>query len=175
MRLNILFEHSQGGDFAERTRFILRNFGTHADVGNEVTLTQELNNVAGDIIPAGTTVRGNIDDFGAGPVLLDESWYRGRGAGFGDGVMNEFAVSDATWTRLREVSLGYTLSNEWLKNTTRLNSVEFTVTGRNLVLWTDILGIDPEINQFGVSNGFGIDYFTNPSTRSVLFSINITY
>ena len=175
LRLNVLFEHSQGGDFAERTRFILRNFGTHADVGNEVTLTQNLNNVAGDIIPAGTTVRGNIDDFGAGPVLLDESWYRGRGAGFGDGVMNEFAISDATWTRLREVSLGYTLNNDWLQNTTKLSSVEFSVTGRNLVLWTDILGIDPEINQFGVSNGFGIDYFTNPSTRSVLFSINITY
>nr|WKN36387.1 SusC/RagA family TonB-linked outer membrane protein [Tunicatimonas sp. TK19036] len=175
VRLNVLFEHSQGGDFAERTRFILQNFGTHADVGNEITLTQDLVNVAGDVIPAGTSVRANIRDYGAGPVLLDEAWYTGRGAGFGDGVMNEFAVSDATWTRLREVSLGYTLTSNWLQNTVKLSSVEFAVTGRNLVLWTDILGIDPEVNQFGVSNGFGIDYFTNPSTRSVLFSINITY
>lgn len=175
LRFNILFEHSQGGDFAERTRFILRNFGTHADVGNEVTLTQDLTNVAGDVIPAGTTVRGAIEDFGAGPVLLDEAWYRGRGAGFGDGVMNEFAVSDATWTRLREITLAYTLNNQWLNDVTKLSSVEFAVTGRNLFLWTDIQGIDPEINQFGVSNGFGIDYFTNPSTRSVLFSVKINY
>ena len=175
IRLNVLFEHSQGGDFAERTRFILRNFGTHSDVGNEVTLSQDLVSVSGDLIPSGTTIRGNISDFGDGPVLLDESWYRGRGAGFGDGVINEFAVTDATWTRLREVSLGYTLNSDWLRNSLKLSSVEFTVTGRNLVLWTDILGIDPEINQFGVSNGFGIDYFTNPSTRSLLFSINITY
>ncbi|MDF9798599.1 TonB-linked SusC/RagA family outer membrane protein [Catalinimonas alkaloidigena] len=172
---NILFEHSQGGDFAERTRFILRNFGTHADVGNEVTLSQDLINVAGDVIPSGTTVRGAIEDFGAGPVLLDEAWYRGRGAGFGDGVMNEFAVSDATWTRLREIRLGYVLNNSWLRDVTKLNSVEFSVTGRNLFLWTDILGIDPEINQFGVTNGFGIDYFTNPSTRSVLFTLKINY
>jgi len=175
LSLNILFEHSQGGDFAERTRFILRNFGTHEDVGNEVTLTQDLVNVAGDIVPAGTTVRGNIQDFGAGNVLLDESWYRGRGAGFGDGVINEFAITDATWTRLREISLSYRLNNSWLQDVTKLGSVEFSLTGRNLVLWTDVLGIDPEINQFGVSNGFGIDYFTNPSTRSVLFSVKINY
>ena len=174
-RFNILFEHSQGGDFAERTRFILRNFGTHQDVGNEVTLTQDLTNVAGDVIPSGTTVRGAIEDFGAGPVLLDEAWYRGRGAGFGDGVMNEFAVTDATWTRLRELTLAYTLNNQWLNDVTKLSSVELSVTGRNLILWTDILGIDPEINQFGVNNGFGIDYFTNPSTRSVLFSVKINY
>ena len=173
---SILFEHSQGGDFAERTRFILRNFGTHADVGNEVTVERELNNDNGDIIPAGSTVRGNIEDFGAGPVVLDESWYRsGPGAGFGDGVINEFAINDYTWTRLREVSLGYTLRTPGFREKSRLSSIYFGITGRNLVLWTDIDGIDPETNQFGVSNGFGIDYFTNPGTRSVLFNIRVTY
>jgi TonB-linked SusC/RagA family outer membrane protein len=173
--LNVLFEHSQGGDYAERTRFILRNFGTHADVGNEVTLTQPLKNVTGKEFAAGTVVRGNIGDFGAGPVLLDQAWYTGRGGGLGDAVINELAIGDFTWTRLREVSLSYNLNTSGFRKTTKLSSVVFTVTGRNLWLKTDIVGIDPDTNQFGVDNGFGIDYFTNPGTRSVLFSLQITY
>lgn len=175
LTLNVLFEHSQGGDFAERTRFILRNFGTHADVGNEVTLTQPLKNVNGVEFPAGTTVRGNIGDFGAGPVLLDQAWYTGRGGGLGDAVINELAIGDFTWTRLREVSLSYNLNNPRFRKATKLNSVVMTLTGRNLWLKTDIVGIDPDTNQFGVDNGFGIDYFTNPGTRSLLFTLQVTY
>jgi hypothetical protein len=175
LTLNVLFEHSQGGDYAERTRFILRNFGTHADVGNEVTLTQPLKNVTGKEFPTGTVIRGNIYDFGAGPVLLDQAWYTGRGGGLGDAVINELAIGDFTWTRLREVSLSYNLNSSGFRKATKLTSAVFTLTGRNLWLKTDILGIDPDTNQFGVDNGFGIDYFTNPGTRSVLFTLQITY
>jgi hypothetical protein len=31
--LNVLFDTSQGNDIAERTRYVLYGFGTHADVG----------------------------------------------------------------------------------------------------------------------------------------------
>ena len=31
-------------------------------------------------------------------------------------------------------------------------------------------GIDPETNQYGVGNALGLDYFTNPQSKSVLFS-----
>jgi hypothetical protein len=175
LSINLLFEHSQGGDFAERTRFILRNFGTHADVGNLVTLTQDLKNVTGKVFPSGTTVRGNIFDYGAGPVLQDQAWYTGLGGGLGDGVINELAIADFTWTRLREVSLSYSLNSPAFRQKTKLSSVVFSLTGRNLWLKTDIVGIDPDTNQFGVSNGFGIEYFTNPGTRSVLFTLQITY
>ncbi|HPI81572.1 MAG TPA: TonB-dependent receptor, partial [Cyclobacteriaceae bacterium] len=72
LSMNVLFETYQGADYADRTRFVLYQFGTHADVGNEVTLTQDLVNSAGTVFTAGTTVRGNIEDFGAGPVLKDQ-------------------------------------------------------------------------------------------------------
>ncbi|HCR55122.1 MAG TPA: SusC/RagA family TonB-linked outer membrane protein, partial [Cytophagales bacterium] len=174
LSLNVLFETFQGGDYADRTRFVLYQFGTHADVGNEVTLTQDLRNSAGVVFPAGTTVRGNIEDFGAGPVLKDERWYTSLGGGLGGSAINEFAISDGSWTRLREISLQYKLNNEWVKRM-KLTSVDLGITGRNLVLWTKVQGIDPEINQSGVDSGFGIDYFTNPSTRSWLFSIKVNY
>ena len=174
--LNVLFEHSQGGVFSPRTLWVLRRFGTTQETANRITLDQPLVNFAGETIAAGTTVRGNIEDFGGGPVLLDESWYRtGIGGGFGDNQAYNFSIADATWTRLRELSLSYSLRNDWIKNKTKLGSIVFTATGRNIFVWDDIPGIDPEINQTGVSNGFGLDYFTNPSTRSYLFSIQINY
>ena len=173
---NVLVEHSQGGVFMPRTLHVLNRFGTTLETANRVTLTQDLVNFAGDVISAGEVVRGNIRDFGAGPVLLDESWYRtGIGGGFGDNQAYNFSLYDATFTRLREVTLGYTLNSDWLTEKTKLGSITFSLSGRNLLLIDNIPGVDPEINQVGVSNARGLDYFTNPSTASVLFSVSFNY
>jgi len=91
----------------------------------------------------------------------------------GASAIREFYVGDASWTRLREVSLGYTLKSPGFTKATRFNSIRFSITGRNLVLWTDIVGFDPEVNQTAVNNGFGTEYFTNPNTRSYLFTITL--
>ncbi len=175
--LNALLEHSQGGLFSPRTLWVLRRFGTTQETANLIESTpQDLKNYAGNVIPAGTRVRGNIEDFGGGPVLLDETWYRtGIGGGFGDNQAYNFSLKDATFTRLRELTLAYTLNSNWLKDKTKLSSITFSATGRNLFLINEIEGIDPEINQSGVTNGFGLDYFTNPTTRSFIFSISINY
>ena len=174
--LRVLFAHSHGGDYSPRTLWVLRRFGTVKETANRVTLDQDLVNFRGDVVPAGTTVRGNIHDFGGGPVLLDETWYRtGIGGGFGDNQAYNFAIYDATWTRLRELTLSYTLNSRNFRNKTKLGSLLFSVSGRNLFLWDHIPGVDPEINQSGVNNGFGLDYFTNPSTRSILFSLTVSY
>ncbi|MGO4818744.1 SusC/RagA family TonB-linked outer membrane protein [Flavobacterium sp. W22_SRS_FP1] len=172
--LNVLFDTSQGNDIGERTRYVLYGFGTHADVGNEVTLTQDLKNFRGTVIPAGSTVRGNVKDYGSGPVLLDESWYTSLGGGFGGSVINEFAIADASWTRLREISLSYSLRGTLIKKT-GMESIDLSVTGRNLALWTKIKGIDPDVNQFGSGVGKGLDYFTNPSSKSLVFGMNINF
>jgi len=172
---NILFETAQGGDISQGTKSVLYNFGTHEDVGKEITLTETLKNVNGVSFPAGTVVRGNIGNYGGGNVLLDEAWYTSRGAGLGAAAIREFFIGDASWTRLREVSLGYTLSTPSFKKATKFSSMRFSLTGRNLFLWTDIVGFDPEVNQSGVNNGFGQEYFTNPCTRSWLFTVKLNF
>lgn len=98
--LNMILEHSQGGDYSPRTQWVLRRFGTTMETANRIESTpKDLVNFDGDVIPAGSTVRGNIHDFGAGDVLLDESWYRhGIGGGFGDGQLYPFSIKDATYT-----------------------------------------------------------------------------
>ena len=115
--LSVLFEHSHGGEYINRTNIVLYGFGTHQDVSNEITLTEDLVNHKGQVIAAGTTVRGNIADFGAGNVLLDESWYRESiGGGLGFSKANDLFIDDATWTKLRNVSLGYTFDKVQITN-----------------------------------------------------------
>ncbi|MEL6671848.1 MAG: SusC/RagA family TonB-linked outer membrane protein, partial [Bacteroidota bacterium] len=172
LKLNVLFETFQGADFSEATRGVLYTFGKHADNGNEVTLTQPVKNYAGTEFAAGQLVRGNLVDWGAGPVLLDQSWYTTLGSGFGS-VREQF-TGDGSWTRLREVSLSYTIRGAWLKSKLKLQSVTLGATGRNLLLWTPLRGVDPETSLTG-GYGQGLEYFTNPGSKSYLFTININY
>lgn len=172
LSLNVLVETFQGADYSEATRGVLYTFGVHEENGNEVIPATDLKNYAGNIIPAGQLVRGNIKDWGAGPVLLDQSWYTTLGSGFGS-VREDF-VGDGSWTRLREVTLDYTLKGAWVRNVLKLQSIGLAATGRNLALWTDLRGVDPETSLTG-GFGQGLEYFTNPGTKSYLFTLKINY
>ncbi len=171
--LFVLFDHTQGGDFWDGTRGVLYYFGTHEDVSKERTYPTDLRQHNGTIIPANTPFRGNIQDFGAGPVALTQPWYTGLGGGFGP--QSRQFIYDATVTRLREVTLTYSLNSKAFRDFTKLRSVDFGVTGRNLLFWTKMDGVDPETNLTGPSNGRGLSYFNNPNTRSILFSISVNY
>ena len=174
--LNILFEHSHGGEYINRTNIVLYGFGKHQDVSNEVTLSQDLVNHSGVTIPAGTTVRGNIEDFGAGPVLLDETWYRQSiGGGLGFSKANDLFMDDATWTKLRNVTLGYTVNSADISSKLPFESFRVSVTGRDMILWTKVRDVDPETNNYGVSIVSGMNYFNNPGTRSVLFNLQLNF
>ena len=177
LSLNVLFEHSQGGDYSPRTQWVLRRFGTTADTDLEVTLTEDLKNYDGKVIPAGTTLRGEVKDFGGGNVVLDETWFRhGIGGGFGDQQVYNFSVKDATFSRIRELSLAYDYRSDALTNMTGLQSLTFTGTARNLFAWyKELVGVDPGVNVGGIQTGSGLDYFANPSTKSFLFSFTANF
>lgn len=173
LSMNVLFEHSQGGDFYDMTRQINSQRGFSAESGNKVTIPASgVVDVNGNAYTPGDVVRGNLYDFGAGDVLLEQNWYRGNGAG--NRGFSELWLQDATWSRLRELTLTYSLGQKVLDNL-KLSAVSFSVTGRNLVLWTDVIGNDPDKNFAGVGNSRGLDYYTNPSTKSYMFNLNITF
>ena len=175
-RFSALIEHSQGGVFSPRTLHVLNRFGTTEMTANRETLTQNLVNYAGNTVPSGSVVRGNIEDFGGGPVLLDETWYRtGIGGGFGDNQAYNFSTYDASFTKLREITFSYVIDNPGLKSSTGLSNIILSVSGRNLLNINNIPGIDPETNQTGVGQAQGLDYFTNPQTKSTFFSVTLNY
>ena len=173
LSMNVLFDHSQGGDFYDMTRQVNSQRGFSKESGNKVTIPSGgVVDVQGNIYAAGDVVRGNLYDFGAGDVLLEQNWYRGSGAG--NRGFSELWLQDATWTRLRELTLTYSLGPDVIEKL-KLSAVNFSVTGRNLILWTDVIGNDPDKNFAGVGNSRGLDYYTNPSTKSYMFNLNITF
>ena len=55
-----------------------------------------------------------------------------------------------------------------------LSSIDVRISGRNLKTWTNYRGIDPEANLGGAAVLIqGVDYFNNPQTRSIVFSIGL--
>ena len=172
-KISTLFDASIGGDLWDGTNGALTNFGRTWETANEVTLTSPLVNYAGNTIPAGT-VRGNVRNFGGGNVLLDQSWYQGLGSGFGP-VAEQF-IKSASWVKWRELTFSYLL-NLKEKHILGFESASFSVTGRNLWLWTEdkTLGQDPETNLTGASNGRGLQYFNNPNSKSIIFGINLKF
>ncbi|MEZ4984710.1 MAG: hypothetical protein R2795_06695 [Saprospiraceae bacterium] len=155
------------------TAGVMRYFGVHPETANLSTASTDLVTYYGNVIPAGTTFRGNITDFGAGYIFaLDIDYYTDLGGGFGP--VDEQFVKDASWTRLRELSIGYGLPKSMIEKA-GFTSLEFGITGRNLILWTDFEGTDPETSLTGSGKARGLEYFNNPGTRSILFNLRFGF
>ncbi|MEZ4954350.1 MAG: SusC/RagA family TonB-linked outer membrane protein [Saprospiraceae bacterium] len=172
--ISMLFETYQGADIYAGTKSVLYDLGTWGASAEEATAGQNLLDFTGNVILAGTTFRGKIHNFGAGPVALTETWYNADGGFFGSGN-DELYIEDGSWTRLRELTLSYRINSEGLKKNTGIGSAEISLTGRNLFIWTPFEGNDPDTNLQGVSVARGIDYFNNPSTKSYIASLSVTF
>lgn len=81
-------------------------------------------------------------------------------------------VEDASYLRLKNVTVGYTLP---LASQT-LDKVRIYVSGQNLVTLTDYTGLDPEvgINRGGLRER-GIDYGQYPVSKSILFGVQLGF
>jgi hypothetical protein len=64
----------------------------------------------------------------------------------------EYWVEDGSFVKLREVAATYTLDMPVVRRTFR-EGIDLTVSGRNLAVWTNYSGYDPEINLFGTNAG----------------------
>lgn len=172
LNFSVLFETAQGMEMWNGTLGVLNTFGINPETANISVSDQDLVTNRGYVIPAGTSFRGNIEDFGGGPVAVDADWYQANGGGFGE--IDEQFMQDGSWTRLREASVSYSLPSNLIDGL-GLTSLQIGVTGRNLVFWSPFEGADPDTNLTGASRGRGLHYFTNPGTRSVLFNIKLGF
>ncbi|OYZ01927.1 MAG: hypothetical protein B7Y37_04845 [Sphingobacteriia bacterium 28-36-52] len=171
--LNALMEHSQGGQVINGTEAVLLDYGTSAKTGFERTSTKDLKRYNGTTILAGTPFRGNIGNFGGADVALDQSWYTGPGGWFGN--VGESFLEDATWTRFREINLGYNITSNYLKQKFGLSSIGLELSGRNLFIISKVNGYDPDANVSGSGSGRGVIYFVNPPTRSYSFTLKLNF
>ncbi|HEX6059507.1 MAG TPA: SusC/RagA family TonB-linked outer membrane protein [Gemmatimonadaceae bacterium] len=112
--------------------------------------------------------------------LCRENYYPGE---FSDVVAGEVSssghvsgyVSDASYTKLREISATYTLPAEWAQMV-RAGAVSISIAGRNLHTWTNYSGLEPEASFQGGSRGFGQwEQNVTPQLRSFVTSIQMTF
>ena len=88
-----------------------------------------------------------------------------------NGVMSQY-VYDATNVRLAEVSLGYDFP---CKNWGWVKGLNLSVVGNNLAMLFLKAPFDPEMTSSAGTYNQGIDYFMQPSTRSLGFSVKVHF
>jgi hypothetical protein len=84
----------------------------------------------------------------------------------------EPSTFDASYLKLRQLSIAYTVPADKLANT-GLKGLTVSFVGRNLLLFTKVPTIDPE--TYSIRNGLfvnGYESTSMPSLRSFGFSIN---
>ncbi len=77
-------------------------------------------------------------------------------------------IQDASFLRLRNVTLGYSLPKSILEKTKFVKGLRIFVQGQNLLTWTKWRGLDPENNsQYG--------RFQYPNTRTYTAGLNVNF
>lgn len=160
LAVTVVFDTKQGGKFYSRTRDIQSFVGTdprtlYNDRHPFVVQNSVVQNEDGTYSPNTT------------PVAVYNYWGQ---LPAGDNIV------DASYTKLREVSLSYSLPSKWLEKTP-FGNVSVGAVGRNLFLWTakENTYVDPESNSFGNGNLQGFDFSSSPSTRTYGANLRVTF
>lgn len=173
LELSFLFTFRKGGyvfDINRRMRF--GQAGGEAPTGAETELRNRL------VVFNGVTNTGTIENPNwvpnDQPVPIGVSTLYGNA--FRYRLASEFnGFQEASWLRLQNVALNYTLPARLISRTP-FTSITATVTGNNLWLTTPFIGFDPEQSAYGPgSNVFGYVGTNVPATRSVFFGFNFNF
>jgi TonB-linked SusC/RagA family outer membrane protein len=184
LSFSFLIDVKSGGVMYNGTAFAMNYFGTTArSAYREVYYTPEgtinFATTPAENIKVFDGVYGHVDANGNGvssgvtnvtPIVEDQAWFRGQGSNFGGGPSSA-AMEDASWVRLRDISLSYTFP----KFSKIIKDLNIYVSGKNLWIDTPYSGIDPETSLSGSGNGQGMDYFNNPGSKSYVFGVKMTF
>ena len=160
--LSFLFDTRQGGIVVSRTKTI----GSTSGQLKETLEGRESGIVAEGVFESSPGV------FVRNTVNVDARTYNNR---YYERDNVEAAKYDASYTKLREVTLGYTLPKHFTDKLP-IASARFSITGRNLFLWTDNPHFDPE--TVAVSGGTlqpGVENMSYPSTRTFTFNLQVDF
>ena len=126
--------------------------------GSVTNLTQFLHDAAG-----------TAPDYG-------EPTYEARFDALVNGVISPY-IEDASFVKLREVSLSYDVPNDVVRTLgLGARTLSVGISGRDLAMWTEYSGLDPEVGNFGstaVRNNLDISPY--PPMRSIFFNIAVGF
>ena len=164
LSLNVLVDWKSGGKIFSSTVQSLRASG----------LVQEtVKNREGTFIDDGVIVTEDGTRPNDVPVPSMEAFW---GQFAEDGII-ENSVFDASYVKLREISLSYSLPQSLLGDV-GVQSASIEVQGRNLLLlYSNVPHIDPETNLFGAGAniGQGVEFNNLPNTTTFGATVNLTF
>ncbi|MCK6695751.1 MAG: TonB-dependent receptor, partial [Thermoanaerobaculia bacterium] len=172
LSLGVLFDVRSGGEVYSHTQTVGREGGQIVETlegrANGYDLSLEGNGVTGEGV-----VQNADGSFSSNMVKLSaREWHTSYTLGR---RLIEGVIYDASFVKLREVRLGYTLPNR-IFGKTSLRDLNVSLVGRNLALWTDVPHIDPETSS--TSGGTvipGVESVALPSTRSWGVNVNFRF
>jgi hypothetical protein len=83
-------------------------------------------------------------------------------------------IQKADFTKLRELSFTYDLPVELVRRTGAYAGT-FMVSGRNLKVWKDYEGVDPEVNTYGGRSFVRVDAYASPMMRRWTAGFNLQF
>jgi hypothetical protein len=118
------------------------------------------------IVERGVLPDGSVNGDGQNDVTVtSEGYFHGLSSN------REMAILDASYIKLREVRLGYTLPSSLMRRL-GFSGGDISIIGRNLALWSRAEDIDPE-TAFDAGNVQGIECGQMPTARSIGFALSI--
>ncbi len=161
LSLYVIFDMKNGGQFFSRTRDLLAFVGTSKET--EMRDPQVWEN---------SVYQGSDGGYHTNTTKYDPYDFYTTQAG----RPNEFQLIDASYVKLREARLSYSLPQKWVSKTP-FGSATVSVFGNNLLIWTPSENqfSDPELSSNGAANAQGFEFGAAPSLRNYGFNLRFTF
>jgi TonB-linked SusC/RagA family outer membrane protein len=156
-------------------RFTLFGLGEWSQGGTVVNLTKLLFDFGQNTHDYDTDPQ-YVDHIG--PIEVDDTLTLGERRVRGFGVETRPYIEDATYFKLRELTLSYAVPETVVGAAFggAIRSARLSLSGRNLLTFTDYSGLDPEVSNFGnQAIARNIDVAPFPPSRSFWLSFDVTF
>ena len=169
VNVSFLFDIRSGGVLYSETQTVGREGGIISETLEGREDGYDLTKSGNGVIGKGVVFVSGVPQDNTKKVAAREwhtAWTGGRG--IAEGVMY-----DASFVKLRELQIGYTIPDKfWGK--VPLKSVNVSLVGRNLLLWDNVPHVDPENMSYSGGTALpGIENMAIPSSRSYGININV--
>lgn len=155
--INLFFDGFFGGDIFNGTKAMMNFRGIGVDTEDR----------DGTVILKGVHEDGSINTT---EISKQNYWLYIEGIASAASAQIERNIN---YVKLRELGVTYQLN---LKPESALSRLAFSITGTNLLTFTNYSDGDPETSLTGAgSNTSGFDYFNSPNTRGVVFKVSANF
>jgi len=162
-KLDFFFTFSSGNQLYNGTKALLMTYST-----------AEAHNLSPDILDYWKIIGHQTEVPQLDNASLVSSGF-GRATDYTVGRDSDRFLEDASYIRLKNISLSYEVPKKWLSKNL-INSLNVYIQANNMLTFTNYSGLDPEVSAFGSSALLsGYDELTMPQSKSYSIGINVGF